>query len=94
MKLGDVPEFTIATTAANPASERVVHVEVYAPGNAVTPVYRGNLSVHGMQIRWQPTAEIKGLSGVWNIRVTDVLTGQKVDHQINLVERTDLRRTS
>ena len=49
MKLGDVPEFTIATTAANPANERVVHVEVYAPGNAVTPVYRGNLSVRGMQ---------------------------------------------
>jgi len=94
MKLGNVPEFTIATTASNPTNERVVHVEVCAPGNTITPIYMTNLSVHGTQTRWQLPAEIKGLSGVWNIRVTDVLTGQKINHHINVLDRMVPHRAS
>lgn len=86
-RLGGAAEFAIVTTGANPAAEQVLHIEAFAPDGSAMPAYTTNLSLRGTQARWRLNPGINGPFGNWIIRVTDVLSGQKIEHPIMVLSR-------
>jgi hypothetical protein len=73
---GRTGQIGLSFAAPSPAARHVLHVDVVDPSGHVSPHYSGNvLANRGMAAKAWPVA-VNDSPGAWEIRVTDLLTGQ------------------
>ncbi len=59
-----------------PAAVHVLHVEVTDPGGRAVPVYSGNVRAPRGRAEWPLPIAFNDVSGQWNVRVKDMLSGE------------------
>jgi hypothetical protein len=86
-KPGTDATFALATSAADPLEDRVVHIEVIAPDGAVATLYTSNVTLHRGRGLWRLSLPQNATAGTWIVRIRDIVGGQQLDHSIVVVGR-------
>lgn len=74
---GAIAEFGIRFAAATPAARHVMHVEVVDPSGSPVLHYSGNVLAAGGSARKALPLALSDKAGRWELRVHDLLSGQK-----------------
>ena len=85
---GSTTEFTVSTMGPAWAGGRVVHLELVGPDGTVPPFSVTNLALDGGRATLRLTLPSASSFGNWTIRMTDLLSGRKVEQAFVLIGPT------
>jgi hypothetical protein len=83
---GEIAEFQLGSPRPSPGAFDILHVDIIGPDGSVVPHYSGNsLAPGGTAAKRLPLA-FNDPVGTWQIRVTDVLSGQSTTARLEVSE--------